>query len=136
MRLLDQHGATVSLWQFYGLVVVVDFSTMWCAPCQELAGGVEETYQEYRDEGFIYLTVLSEDLDSEVPDQEDLNIWADYYEITAPVLSDDQGYGEQIVGGASGYPLVMVIDRELVVADEQVTPTDDATIRGVVEGLL
>ena len=37
MRLMDQYGDEVSAWQFYGMVIALDFSTEWCAPCQELA---------------------------------------------------------------------------------------------------
>ena len=47
LRGQDQFGAEVSLWQFYGELVVLDISTMWCAPCQDLARGVQETAERY-----------------------------------------------------------------------------------------
>src|SRR5688500_8285864 len=54
-RLLDQHGDEVSLWQFYGSVVLLDVSTIWCGPCQDLAWDTEATWTDFRDEGFVYL---------------------------------------------------------------------------------
>ena len=45
-RLPDQYDQTVALWQFYGMVLVVDISTMWCGPCQNLAEDAEATYQD------------------------------------------------------------------------------------------
>ena len=51
----DQNGDQVSLWQFYGNVWVLDVSTMWCAPCQKLASGLQEIVNDHEEEGFVYL---------------------------------------------------------------------------------
>lgn len=133
--LMDQHGDMVSMWQFYGMVVVVDVSTMWCGPCAELAAHVDETWQDYADQGFMYLTVLPEDNLAAVPDQEDLQRWASDYAITAPILADDAGVSAQITPNAE-YPTILVVDRAMRVAEDRVNPADDATIRAVVESLL
>ena len=135
-HMTDQFGDTVALWQFYGLVVVLDISTMWCAPCQDLAQHVEAAWLAYRDQGFVYVTILAQDLlDGEPPDVEELTSWADYYGITAPILSDGEGWSFPITG-TDGFPRVIVIDREMRIAEDEVLPTDDATIRALVEGLL
>ncbi|MDP6932320.1 MAG: hypothetical protein QGG40_05360, partial [Myxococcota bacterium] len=110
----------------------LDVSTMWCAPCQELAGEVQATWEDYEDEGFIYLTVLPEDLAGEVPDVEDLNSWADSFGIEAPVLADGSGFGYELVG-SDAYPAIMIVARDLTVAVERVTPAEDATIRAAIE---
>lgn len=134
-RLMDQHGDTVSLWQFYGDVVVLDLSTMWCGPCIYLAEAVDETWFEYRDQGFMYLTVLPQDNAGAVPDQEDLQKWASDHDISAPVLSADKELETALVPDGS-FPRVYVIDREMVVHEDRVNPADDATIRSIVESLL
>lgn len=133
--LMDQHGDEVSLWQFYGSVVVVDISTMWCGPCATIADGVTETWHEYRDQGFMYLTLLPEDNLADVPDQEDLQRWASDHNIEAPVLQDDIGRSYQMVPDAA-YPRIFVLDRDLRVAVDRVNPADDASIRAAVESLL
>ncbi|MFH1469172.1 MAG: redoxin domain-containing protein [Pseudomonadota bacterium] len=133
-RLLDQHGDEVSLWQFYGMVVVLDHSTMWCAQCQDLARDAEDTWQTYLEQGFMYLTLLPEDTDHEVPDVEDLQYWGDYFGLSAPILADDAGIALQVTAGT--FPQVQVIDRTMRVAVEEVTPLSDAQIRAEVEELL
>ena len=52
-RVPDQHGDEVSLWQFYGSVILLDISTMWCGPCQQIAREVDEPWKDYRDQGFM-----------------------------------------------------------------------------------
>ena len=37
LRMMDQHGEETSFWQWYGCVIAVDVSPMWCAPCRQLA---------------------------------------------------------------------------------------------------
>ena len=133
--LVDQHGDLVSLWQFYGMVVVIDHSTLWCVSCQELARGVEETWQTYREQGFMYLTLLSQDMEGQVPDVDELTMWADYGGITAPILADDAGIADQVVG-AEGFPRLQVVDRSMRMAVDQVTPASDAQLRVEVEALL
>jgi peroxiredoxin len=113
-RLEDQFGETVSMWQFYGQVVLLDVATMWCGPCRTLGSTSEATWEHYKDDGFIYLTVLQENMDDGPPSQADLEAWATLYGITQPVLGD----GDKTTEGAlkhGGYPAVLVIDRDLTV---------------------
>ena len=139
MRLLDQNGEIVSLWQFYGNVIVLDLSTMWCAPCAALAEGVTETQEEFAHEGFTYITMLSQDHLSQTPDQEDLGKWASDHGITnAPVLSDEaqQGYTSQIIPPGGSFPRVLLISRDMIVLDESIEPAEDPSVRAAVEAAL
>ncbi|MEL6344564.1 MAG: TlpA disulfide reductase family protein [Myxococcota bacterium] len=135
LRFVDQFGDEVALWQFYGQVIVLDFSTMWCGPCAELARGVDHTWKKHRDEGFMYITVLTQDLVSDPPDNDELNIWADDYSITAPVLSDERGYSTEIIPN-NAYPQVMLIDRTMRVSIEAITPPEDAAVDAAVQAAL
>jgi peroxiredoxin len=134
-RLIDQHGDEVSLWQFYGQVIVLDHSTYWCAVCQTLAQDVDHTWLEYADQGFMYLTLLSQDNDGEVPSVEILQQWADYFGISAPVLADDAGIADTVVG-AEGFPRLQLIGRDMRMINDQIVPTTDAQIRSEVEAAL
>ena len=135
LRLVDQHGQEVAAWQWYGMVIAVDVSTMWCGPCRGLAAEVDHTWEDYRDQGFMYLTLLPQDQAGEVPDQADLNAWADQFGITAPVLSDDQGWSYQIVPDNT-YPRIMIVGRDMRVRVDQVTPAEDSAIRSAIEAAL
>ena len=133
--LLDQHGDMVSLWQFYGQVILLDVSTMWCAPCQELALTTEHVYEERVDEGFMYLTVLQQDVHNEDPDLEDLNEWAEMFEITAPILADPQGQATGPVVQQNQFPALLIIDRDLTV-HTRVGQASDAALTEAVDALL
>ena len=133
-RLTDQHGDEVSLWQFYGQVVLLDISTMWCGPCQEVASHTQSTADAFEGEGFVYLTVLHEDVENEPPTIGDLNEWAEAFGIEAPVLADgDQATGAAVTQGQ--YPAVMVIGRTMEVV-ERPRALDAATIDGAIEDAL
>ena len=137
-RLPDQNGETVSLWQFYGQVVVLDVSTMWCAPCRQLAETAQEMADEFKDQGFFYTTVFPEDADGDaddpvVPDQEDLLAWGEYYEILEPLISDGEGYSSLVIG--ESYPVVVVIDREMRSLGRMEGPSDEQIREKVLEGL-
>ena len=134
-RLPDQFAEEVSLWQFYGKLVLVDISTLWCAPCQELAAEAQATFEAYEDQQFEYVTVLPEDLEYEVPDTGELNQWADAFGLTRPVLADDQAWAEVLVP-AGGYPRLLLIGRDMRVLDGEIFPATDARIREVVEAAL
>lgn len=131
---LDQSGASVSLWQFYGHVTVVDISTMWCAPCQDLAEGVTETAEAYAPQDVVYITVLAENLENEVPSVEDLVYWADNFHITSPVLSDTEGWYVEAVP-LREFPRVMVLDEDLQVCAPNVA-ANDAAVRTAIEACL
>ena len=134
-RLMDQNGEEVSLWQFYGKVIVLDHSTFWCAVCQTLAADVDETWQHFGADDFMYITLLSEDNEGDLPDLEVLQTWADYFAITAPVVADDAGIAAQVVG-ADGFPRLQLIGRDMRMINDQIVPTDDAQIRTEVEAAL
>lgn len=137
-RMMDQYGDTVSLWQFYGEVVVLDISTMWCAPCRQLAEGAQEVADTYRDQGFRYITVFPEDADGDdqdplVPDQTDLTGWSDYYELTEPLLADADGYSKAAI--KESYPVVVVIDREMRSTGRMEGPEENAIVSRVKDAL-
>ncbi len=115
--LKDQHGNDVSLYDFYGDTVIIDFSVMWCGPCQIAAAEVQDVSDRLKDEDFTYITILIENLAAQPPSQEDCQGWADVYGINEPVL---QGSRELLdISGESGWPLeswptFYFIDDEMV----------------------
>jgi thiol-disulfide isomerase/thioredoxin len=46
-KLLSTAGATVTLSQFKGKVVFVDFWATWCPPCRKSIPAVEKMYEQY-----------------------------------------------------------------------------------------
>ena len=126
----DQNGDEVSLWQFYGNVILVDISAEWCAPCKILAEEVQVTQDDYADQGFVYVTYMAEANDSSDPvDLEILNKWAEDHHISsAPVLASVDDL-RPILVPTQVYPRLILIDRNLKVIDPNIFPQNDETIR-------
>jgi thiol-disulfide isomerase/thioredoxin len=145
IRGTDARGDEVSLWQFYGSTVLVDISTMWCSPCQELGVGSEAVYQAYKDLGFVYLTVLHENIENEPPSSEDLALWATlpasapdaehpYTEITAPIIADPEGESGSIQAvQANQYPVLLLIGPTMKV-EQRIEPAIESRVIEVLDG--
>jgi len=135
-RLIDQFGAEVSLWQFYGQWIVLDFSTIWCSPCQDLAALSGETHEIYASHGFEYLSLLSQNMDYEPPTLEEVQAWADAFEMHTPVLADPVGWTENFVKGASGFPRLVIVGPDMRIVESEVTPNNDEGLRAALDSLL
>jgi peroxiredoxin len=135
-RLMDQFGEDTCLWQFYGQWVVLDFSTLWCAPCQTLAEDADETHAEFADRGLEYVSLLSQNMNFETPTLEDIQTWAERFELNLPVLMDGEDWTGKFVAGNSGFPRLVIIGPDMRIVESQVTPANDATLRATLEELL
>jgi cytochrome c biogenesis protein CcmG/thiol:disulfide interchange protein DsbE len=58
-------GETITLSQFRGQVVVINFWASWCIPCREEAAYLETTWRKYRDQGVVFIGVNYVDAERE-----------------------------------------------------------------------
>ena len=58
--LADLRGKMVSLGDFRGEVVLLNFWASWCGPCKREIPSLERLYQKRRDKGFVILAVNAE----------------------------------------------------------------------------
>jgi peroxiredoxin len=56
----DLHGAQVSLAQFRGRPVVVNFWATWCPPCRNEIPRLIEAYQREKDSGVVFIAISDE----------------------------------------------------------------------------
>ncbi len=61
--LLNTELEEVSLSDYQGKVVIVDFWATWCKPCQEEIPRFIELYDEYRGQGFEMIGISADDVD-------------------------------------------------------------------------
>lgn len=58
------NGKTISLADFKGKYVLIDFWASWCVPCRKSMPHVKELYGKYKDKGFDVIAVSDDDRDS------------------------------------------------------------------------
>jgi len=101
----DQNGNNISLYDYQGQVILIDFTADWCGPCRQKAETAEQFYQQYKNRGFIYILIVIEG---------DPKVWADTYGLTFPVLDDNaQTIYNQY--RKSDIPLPHVLDRNCTI---------------------
>lgn len=92
----------ISLKDFRGKLVLLNFWASWCVPCREEMPAMEKLYREYKDKNFVILAVAVKDRRQDAIDfLKELNI-------TYPVVLDPDAQVGQIYG-AWGLPATYII---------------------------
>lgn len=96
-------GHQVSLSDYRGHVVMLNFWATWCPPCRAEMPVIESAYQQYRSQGFIVLAVNN----AERADQ--VSAFVSQFQLTFPVLLDySSNISQQF--GIKGYPTSLFLD--------------------------
>ena len=115
--LRDQNDDVWRLYDLEGNVIVLDFSAMWCAPCQSAASTVQEMQDDYELEGFSYVTILIDDPTGGTIELDEVQDWANTYGIiTAAVLQGDRdliNFSNDLGYPISSWPTFVFVDRDL-----------------------
>jgi peroxiredoxin len=87
--LIDYQGKKVTLSDYRGKVVFIDFSTMWCPPCNSEAAQLEDFYQKYKNEGLVVFSIIYQGYKTGLaPSDKEFNQWVGKYKFTFPLMSD------------------------------------------------
>jgi thiol-disulfide isomerase/thioredoxin len=80
--LASRAGRDVSLAQYEGQVVMLNFWASWCGPCRQEMPRLESLYKKYNKMGFTLLGVNVE------PDSNVANEWLKATPVSFPILYD------------------------------------------------
>ena len=108
----DLDGNSVSLHQFRGHVVILDFWASWCAPCRASMPTLDKFASEYHDKGLVMIGVS---LDRSSSDASSFLKQNNYHRLIAlwGSVSASQAVARQY--GVSGIPHTFVIDPNGVI---------------------
>jgi peroxiredoxin len=99
----DTQGTEVSLRQFKGRVVYLDFWASWCSPCIDSFPWMEKMQQKYRDQGVVFLAV---NVDRK---RQDAEKFLSAHPVSFPVVYDSKGTVAKAYK-LQGMPSALLID--------------------------
>ena len=103
--LRNLEGSEVSLKDFEGKVVFLNFWATWCGPCREEMPSMERLWQRFKEEDFIILAVDLRESRGEVIS------FMKEYDLTFPVLLDSKGEVGSMFG-VRAIPTTYLLDSE------------------------
>ena len=102
--LASRAGRDVSLAQYKGQVVMLNFWASWCGPCRQEMPLLESIYRKYGKMGFTMIGVNVE------PDSNAANEWLKATPVSFPILYDRDSKVSKLFDVA-GMPSSVIIDR-------------------------
>lgn len=103
--LMSRSGKEVSLAQFKGDVVMINFWASWCGPCRQEMPLLNSIYRQYKDLGFTLLGVNVE------PSSKAANAWLKATPVTYPILYDPRSKVSNLYQ-VQAMPTTVIIDRK------------------------
>ena len=123
----DLDGNEISLSDFRGQIVVLNFWATWCPPCMAEIPDFVETFNEYRDKDVQFIGVSDEDIST-------LKKFAADYNINYPILIDDKNI--MAIWGIRAIPTTFILDRDGKIVFENIGMMTREQIRNAIEDVL
>lgn len=105
----DLEGKLVSLSDYKGQIVMINFWATWCRPCREEIPGFVELQTKYGPEGFTILGLTIDTID-----REEVKKFALEYKMNYPILylGKQKKQVQKDYGNFRGIPTSFLIDRD------------------------
>jgi len=133
-NLKDLGGKKITLGQYRGKVVLLDFWATWCPPCRATIPELIDLQDKYKKEGLVIMGISMDD--PRRVNNEKLLAFVEKFKINYLILRYNSNLIENYFGRqAPSLPTIYVIDREGQVRDKIVGHNPEA-IRKSLQGLL
>lgn len=108
--LRDQNDQEVSLTDYAGKIVYLNFWGTWCAVCQQELNDLQKLYDTYADSDEVQVLTLVYPNGGQEGSAEDIKAFIQENHITFPVLFDEEGT-QFAQYNITAFPTVIVIDK-------------------------
>ena len=125
----DINGHKLTLSDYRGKVVLLDFWATWCTPCREEIPHFVEMQEKYGPQGFQVVGISMDD------DAKPVREFYQEYKLNYPVAVGDDKLADKF-GGVFGLPINFVIDREGRIRSRHPGATDVSVFDREVSDLL
>ena len=122
-------GQQLTLSDYRGKVVLLDFWATWCEPCRVETPFLVDLQNKYRDQGLQIIGVSMDDTRDPVPG------FYQQFKMNYPVVMGNAKTGEEY-GGVLGLPIAFLIDREGRIQKKHMGATDASVFEKEVSALL
>lgn len=129
-KLKNLDGIEVSLEDFHGKVVVLDFMATWCKPCITQIPHLSKIHDKYGDK----VVILSISVDPNTDTVERLKLFASTFNITWTILRDTAKTSSKY--DVTAIPTIFVIDKEGYIKFKHVGVTEESTLSKEIDSLL
>ena len=115
----DLSGNMVSLKDFRGKIVFIDFWATYCVPCRKSMPKLVELDEKYRDKGLVILGLSVNDPDSY--DNKYVSEFKDKYKIKYRILRANEAMMKGYLGTEEAFlPTLIIVDRDGKIVDTQI----------------
>ncbi len=111
-------GGKVSLRDYRGKVVFINFWATWCGTCEVEMPAMERLYQRFKDDGFEMLTISID------KDQSLIEPFMKKYGLTFPVLLDPESTVAKKDYKTTGVPETFIVNREGIIVHKAIGPRE------------
>lgn len=122
-------GEPVTLSQFRGQPVVINFWATWCVPCRREMPALQQAFVEHQEEGLVILAVNQ---------REETNLvepFVDELGLTFEILYDSDGAVNKAYQ-VTGLPRTVFVDRQGVIKHIQVGELQEVVLQGLLDRIL
>ena len=127
----NMSGKKVTLTQFRGKVVILNFWSIWCGPCLAEMPSLNKLYLEFKDKGIVVIAV------AEDPAEKPVKSYVQEKSIAFPILMD-RDKKVYFKYSLFGIPVTFLIDKKGVIVEKFIGERDWSSpeMRGKISNLL